>query len=795
MGGCGSSIRKQDPFTAPEDFYSNYSDKKGPFYVMDAKATKEIIFAKKGPGSKEFCPAMTVIELFNKAVAKARGKPAIRVERNYDQKGNWTTPEIKKIGPGVFKGEPAPWKEWTYGEYQRECNMAARALMSLGVEQFGTVAIYGFNSPEWFVAQMSAILCGAKSAGIYPSDRVENVVYKCKHSRAAVAIIEDEKKLAKFMPYEEKGATINPLDDLPELKTIVVWTPGREYPSTLKSKNGDVRVMLYSEFLKEGESTSAEDLKARQDNVKPGQCCALIYTSGTTGRPKAVMVSHDNINFEASGIMSEIRKSCGMGNGGQERIISYLPLSHVAGMMVDIVSPLMVTSQGPGFVTVSFARPYDLSKGTIKDRLQSVSPTIFLGVPRVWEKIADKIRASGRATQGLAKKLAMWAKPKLLQYTKGFNRSGTPCSPFGLSLANVVAKKVKTRLGLTEVKYAFTGAAPIQKHTLEFYGSLGIMINEVYGMSENTGATTISTDQVHEWGSCGWQMPGTEVKILKEGKDGKYEAVPRSKDLFNPTEEEQGEICFRGRHIMMGYLANPDFKGEGGVEQIKKKNESAIDSEGWLHSGDKGTMDQNGFVKITGRYKELIIGAGGENVAPVPIEANVKRLCEAVSNFTMIGDKRPYNVALVTLKCEGATGYEAGTTTLTGAAAGVVPGITTVAQAAREEKYWSVIKDAIIATNNDPSVCPKNAAKVQKFAILPQDFSVATGELTATLKLKRSVVAKKYANVIDAIYKLPRDAVCLVPEGDAEPAEKTESTQGKSETADAGAAEGATTAE
>jgi len=303
------------------------------------------------------------------------------------------------------------------------------------------------------------------------------------------------------------------------------------------------------------------------------------------------------------------------------------------------------------------------------------------------------------------------------------------------------------------LKFGFTAAAPIQRHTLAYFGSLGMQINEVYGMSECTGGTTISKDETHEWGSCGFCPRGVEVKILREEKSGEYVEVPRAKDIFNATEEEQGEICYRGRHIMMGYLGNPDFKDQdGGMEWAKGKNEAAIDNHGWLHSGDKGCMGKLGMVKITGRYKELIIGAGGENVAPVPIEANVKKLEPAISNIMMVGDKRPFNVALITLKVVGSTGEEAGTNKLDPNFARIVEGVETIGQAMESKEYQTKIWAAINATNNNPKVCPKGASKIQRFTILPREFSSNGGELTSTFKLRRSVVQKMYADAIDKLY-------------------------------------------
>merc|ERR1719387_2931237 len=203
---------------------------------------------------------------------------------------------------------------------------------------------------------------------------------------------------------------------------------------------------------------------------------------------------------------------------------------------------------------------------------------------------------------------------------------------------------------------------------------------------------------------------------------------------------------------MMGYMGNPNF-GPEHINEIEDKNASAIDSEGWLHSGDKGCMDTNGMVRITGRYKELIIGAGGENIAPVPVEENLKLLCPALSNVMMIGDNRKYNVALVTLQAEGSTGEFPGTDDLTPVAQQVSPGVKTISQAMKDAKWQQYIQAGIDATNNNPTVCQNNAWKIQRFAILPRDFSIQTEEFTATLKLRRSVAEEIWAKEIDSLYE------------------------------------------
>jgi len=316
-----------------------------------------------------------------------------------------------------------------------------------------------------------------------------------------------------------------------------------------------------------------------------------------------------------------------------------------------------------------------------------------------------------------------------------------------------ILKKIQSAIGLDECKVALTGAAPISTETLEYFGSLGISVHELYGMSECASATTISTVEKHIWGSCGYQLPGTQVKVFKvdETDNNKKTECPRAQDIFNPAEKEQGELCFRGRHIMMGYLANPDL-GQDHVQEIERKTKESIDDEGWLHSGDMACVGAHGMIRVTGRYKELIIGSGGENIAPVPIEDHIKKVCPAISNVMMVGDKRKFNTCLVTLKTEEANGETPGTDNLFGAARSVVEGITTVSAAIESTDYKKVIEDAIKSTNNNSIVCPSNAAKIQKFKILPHDFSIQNDELTPTLKLKRNVVEKMWASHIHEMY-------------------------------------------
>ena len=757
MGTCCSKaiVSASAPNNAedPASNYAEYSPEMGTSVDKSFAMTPMVASA----GVAAVPPVTTLSMLFKQAADGKGSKPALLVER--------PCPPLvdRKASPAIPVKD---WNKWTYAEYYQECRAVARAFIGLGLAACDAVAIYGFNAPEWHMAEMAAILAGGVAAGIYPTDTPAQVEYKALHSGAVIACVES---LAKAKSFDA--------DALPKLRAIVVWDPdlkADDAASTISTADGRSIQVVHWRKLKhtsQAEAVSEADeaeLDARIKAQQPGAACAYIYTSGTTGSPKAVMITHDNIVFEATSAHQAM--VVGGLTFGDERIISYLPLSHVAGMLLDIVLPLFVAAMTPGSCACHFARNYDLKAASIVERFQAVRPTIFLGVPRVWEKIAEKMMAikakmieSGELS-GAKLKLSAKSADMNVKHQYNCQLGGSGAKPFPFIIAEKISAKAKDGLGLDQVKFAFTGAAPISVETLEYFAGIGININEVYGMSECTGACTWSTDRAHLWGSCGFAMPGVEVKVFRcdDADPNKKTECPPADDVKSPSEESQGELCYRGRNVMLGYMANPDL-GPEHVAEIKKKTSDAIDAEGWLHSGDKGCMNKAGMFKITGRYKELLIGAGGENIAPVPVEDAIKKLCPALSNVMMVGDKRPYNCALVTLKCVGATGDSPGTTELDGAAASAVEGVASIEQASASAEFIEMIRKAVTETNTDPVACPNNASKVQKFTILPIDFSVETDEFTPTLKLKRSFVHDKYIEVIDKMYDSKED---YVPFGD-----------------------------
>jgi len=681
---------------------------------------------------------VTPVELFSTHLANAAKHhgdwPALAVER----------PLPPPRGPGDAPALPwDQWKKWTWSEYSADARRAGRGFMALGVEQFGSVSIFGFNAPEWAISAFGAMLCGGKYVGIYLTDTPEQVQFKVAHSSSKVIVLDSD---------EELNNVSSKIDELPGLSAIVLW--GAQSMGDLTRSNGSVcRVITFDALLKLGEREVTDAaLDARITAQRPGHCMGIIYTSGTTGNPKAVMMSHDAANVEGA-ICAQ--PSMGIVDGFPAtggRVLSYLPMSHIAGAMIDLLQPAYFGSKLKRKGTTYFARPYDLKEMTLATRIQFVRPTTFLAVPRVFEKIQAKMMGVSATMTGIKKTLATWAKGKGLEYARNLQIGGSGQKPILHGIADkLILSKARSALGLDECAFFVTGAAPISMDTIEYFGALGMQIMNGYGMSESSGITTMTSPQRNFFGSVGHQLFGLETNCFKVGPNGENLPVPPCRPGGVPTEDQQGEICFRGRHIMMGYMANPDF-GPEHVSEIEEKTRSAVDKWGWLHSGDKGTMDTNGMFRITGRYKELIIGAGGENIAPVPVEENVKLHCPAVSNIMMVGDRRKYNVALVTLLAEGSTGEFPGGDALTGVALNVNPQVTTISAAMKDPTWLKYIQNGLEKANSNPNICQNNAWKIQRFAILPRDFSIQTGEFTATLKLKRSTAEETWGENIDRMY-------------------------------------------
>ncbi len=413
-----------------------------------------------------------VHEVLAETVAKRGDRPAFRTKRD----GAWHT---------------TTWKE--YGGVVRR---AARALIALGVPPGSGVSIIGQNSVEWLVADVAAILAGGMPAGIYTTSSAEQVRYVTDHCEAKVAFADAPAQVAKFVA-ERAG--------MPRLEVVVQMAGTPAEP-----RSGDLRILSWDQFLAAGEDVPESDLDARIAAQKPDDVCTLIYTSGTTGQPKGVMLSHRNVVWTTRAMLEAFSV------GPDDITLSYLPLSHIAEQNLTIHGPMRVGA------LLYFAESID----KLGDNLKEVRPTVFLGVPRVWEKIQAKMAAAGANAPPLRKKLVAWARKTGL--AGGYAEQRGTKKPLLYPVADkLVFSKVRERLGLDRARLCVTSAAPISKATLEFFLALGIRIVEVYGMSECTGPATMSIPTKYSTGKCGVALPGTEIKI-----DGDELLIMKESDIM-----------------------------------------------------------------------------------------------------------------------------------------------------------------------------------------------------------------------------------------------------------------------
>ncbi|XP_019848922.1 PREDICTED: long-chain-fatty-acid--CoA ligase ACSBG2-like [Amphimedon queenslandica] len=625
-----------------------------------------------GPGS---LPPTTVCEAFKKTVLKYPGHLALKVKR----------------------GESGIWKSWTYREYYDSVSGAAKSMVKLGLEAHHGVGILGFNSPEWFFTYIGAIMAGGIATGIYTTNNKETCQYIAKDCRAQIFFCENETQVNKLL--EAK-------DSLPDLKVIVQYLPESVQPVSPRHK--EAGVLSWDQFIDCGKDVPDYELKWRIEAQKPGHCASLVYTSGTTGSPKGVMLSHDNLTW--CGLVVAKRYDF----NENFRIISYLPLSHIAAQMIDIMAAVMIGH------TVWFAQP-DALKGTIKSTLLEVQPTLFFAVPRVWEKFKEVIERETSEISGL--KGFILEKSKSIGKKTQLKRQVGGDVSWGHWIAEkAVFKGLRSKMGLNNCIMMATGAAPLPRAVAEFFAQFDITLCQMYGMSETTGTGCINSPTCFRPFSVGQVAPGTEVK------------------LDSPGPNRDGEICLRGRNVFMGYLH----------EEAKMKE--IFDEEGWLHSGDIGSVDKDGFYYITGRLKEMIITKGGENVAPVPIEEKMLKTVRLLSNAMVIGDDQQFLTIFVTIKCKFDESNNP-TDELDPIAKGILHDIgsesTTVSEVLTDPLVKQYIQQGIDKVNEEAI---SRAARIQKFTILPVDFSINGGEYTATLKVKRRVIIEKYHEHITHMY-------------------------------------------
>ena len=526
-------------------------------------------------------------------------------------------------------------REYTWSEAAQLVRRTARALLALGVKPGESVSIAGPNRPEWILADLGAMAAGAVPAPIYPTLTAEQAGYVAEHSGAKVAIVQNDAQLQKLRSRR------------PSMQFVVI-------------EGAASSAMSWDQLLARAGETPESALDERLAALQPRGLATLIYTSGTTGPPKAVMLSHENLLF-ASRVAQRIAAI-----SPDDVLVSYLPLSHVAEQMITIHGPAVSGAQ------IWFADALEKAPEVIR----AARPTIFFGVPRVWEKMQSRIEEAATSASPLRRALLSWAR-----------RSR------GALADRIVLSKLRARLGLDRARFAVTGAAAISLATLEFFDSLGIAILDVWGMSESTAMGTSNLPGARRPGTVGRPSAGVEIRLAPDG-----------------------EILTRGPHVFLGY-----YKDEAATRE-------ALDRDGWLHTGDVGELDAEGYLRITDRKKDLIITSGGKNISPQNLEGHLRRI-PGVALAVVVGDARRHLAALFTLEPRNGRGPE---------------------ELARDPAVIAEIARGLDAVNGQLA----SFETIKKFRVLPVQFSVESGELTATMKVKRKVVAQKFAREIEELFQV-----------------------------------------
>ena len=570
------------------------------------------------------------------------------------------------------------WKSISWGNYGRKAQLAGFGLIALGLKPGELATILAESIPEWLFADMGILGAGGISVGIYPTSSRDQVSYILNDSGAVYLFVEDEEQLDKYLERREQ---------LPDIRKVIVFDM-----EGLRAFR-DPQIMSFDDLLALGEAHEAaapKDWENRIAATEPNASAIFVYTSGTTGPPKGAMLSHHNIIFSIERFAEAVETN------DRDQTLAFLPLCHMAERTMTAFRPL-----GYGGV-VNFAESPD----TVLENLREISPTVFFAVPRIWEKLHSMVVV----TLMDATRLEQWAYAKAMKigYALAERKLGHEPIPRWLSVLHwfvsiTVLRNVKKLTGLDKARLIGSGAAPISPDVLKWFIALGIPMIEMYGQTECSGlATAMSRDDI-KLGTVGKPLQKTEVVISVEG-----------------------EILIRGPHVFLGYHNKPE------------KTKDAIDAQGWLHTGDIGAIDNEGFVKITDRMKDIIITSGGKNITPSEIENQLK-FSPYISDTVVIGDRRNYLTCLIMIDHDN------------------------VAKFAQDRKinftdYKSLtnlpeVKELIWSEIQKVNKSLSNVESIKKVSLLDILLTAEDEEMTPTLKLRRKYVNEKYKDVINGMYR------------------------------------------
>ncbi|MGE0554518.1 MAG: long-chain fatty acid--CoA ligase [Gemmatimonadales bacterium] len=568
------------------------------------------------------------------------------------------------------------WREYTWKEYLALVTRAGLGLRALGLERGDKVAVLSENRPEWLFLDLGAQGMGLVTVGVYPTSPVAEVEYLLEHSESVVAVAEDEEQLDKLLAIRDR---------LPKLRHIVVIEPRgtRQYLA-------DPAVLSLEDLLARGADRDPAEYRAAVSALEPEDVAVLVYTSGTTGPPKGAMLSHKNLAVAGACFLQVLEVRPG------DEALSYLPLCHVAERVFS----------GIAAVSVGYTVNFGGGGESLLSDLREVQPHFFFGVPRVWEKML--------ATVDIKMADASWLKRVTYRIWLRQGRriarrrlSGAKLGPVDRALQAVgwalLFRPLRERLGLARVRVAGSGAAPIAPQVLEFFWAIGVPVREGYGQTEGTALATWTPSDGVRIGKVGKAVPGVELRIA-----------------------DDGEILVRSEGVFPGYFKNPEA------------TRATVDDEGWLHTGDVGTLDEEGFLQITDRKKDIIITAGGKNVSPSWIE-NLLKVSPFVREAIVIGDRRKHLTALIGIELD-TVGDWATRRRLA---------FTTYQDLSEKAEVVALVQGIVDQVNEQLA----QVERVKKFKLLPKELDHEEGELTATQKVKRRAIATQFEPLVEEMYR------------------------------------------
>ncbi len=574
-----------------------------------------------------------------------------------------------------FRGEVL--EHLTWDETKERADAWAAGLIALGVGLEDRVAILSTTRLDWALADLAIMSAGAATTTIYPSSAAADVAYIVADSDSRIVFAEDDVQIQKLREHR---------DETPQVLQVVTFAGSAELV------DGDDWVISTDQLAELGRellSRDADAVDTRVDALTPEHLSTIIYTSGTTGRPKGVLLPHDAFVYEGAAVDS-------MSILGEDDLqFLWLPLSHVFGKLL-LVLPLQI-----GFPTAIDGR---IDK--IVDNLAVIKPTFMGAAPRIFEKAYARISMMFEQESGVKRRLIDWALGMGAQVSALRERGEEPSGMLARQHAiadKLVLSKVRERFG-GRIRFFISGSAALNPDVARWFGSVGLLIIEGYGLTETSAASCVNrpTPGCYTFGSVGWPLPGTEVRT-----------------------GEDGELLIRGPGVMRGYHQLDDATAEPLVD-------------GWFRTGDIGTVDERGFVRITDRKKDLFKTSGGKYIAPSVIETMFKGICPYVSQFVVYGEGRSFASALITLDADAMTGWAA-------------------ANGMKGRSYTEVVGSVEVRNLVQGYLDELNSRlnrweTIKKFTLLERDLTVEEGELTPSLKLRRRVVTDRYRSELDALY-------------------------------------------